>query len=56
MIAAISAISFVLGATVAYVANDFPEYLPAIETGAGILLIGGLALLGYALESVLGHP
>jgi hypothetical protein len=56
MIAAISAISFVLGATVAYVANGYPEYLAAIETVAGILLIGGLALLGYALESVLSHP
>ena len=56
MIAAISAISFVLGATAAYVANDFPEYLVAVEIGAGILLIGGLALLGYALESFLGHP
>jgi hypothetical protein len=49
MIAAISAISFVLGATVAYVANGYPEYLSAV---AGILLIGGLALLNYALEAV----
>jgi len=57
MIAAISAISFVLGAAVAYVANGYPEYLPAIETVAGILLIGGcLALLGYALEVASGHP
>jgi hypothetical protein len=56
MIAAISAISFVLCATVAYVANGYPEYLAAIETVAGILLIGGLALLGHTLDSVLGHP
>jgi hypothetical protein len=56
MIAAISAISFVLGATVAYVANGYPDYLAAIETVAGILLIGGLALLGYALEAILGRP
>jgi len=56
MIAAISAISFVLGAAVAYVANGYPEYLPAIETVAGILSIGGLALLGYALEGASGHP
>jgi hypothetical protein len=42
IIAVISAISFVLGATVAYVANGYPEYLPAIGTVAGILLIGGL--------------
>jgi len=56
MIAAISTISFVLGTTVAYVANGYPEYLSAMETVGGILLIGGLALLGCALEAVLGHP
>lgn len=56
MTAAISAISFVLGAAVAYVANGYPEYLPAIETVAGILSIGGLALLGYALEAASGQP
>ena len=38
MIAAISTISFVLGTTVAYVANGYPEYLPAMETVGGILL------------------
>jgi hypothetical protein len=56
MIAAISAISLVLGAAVAYVGNGSTEYRPAIETGAGFLLIGGLALLGYALQSIPSHP
>ena len=56
MIAATSAISFVLGATVAYVANRYPGQREVIETVAGIILIGGLGLLGYALEVVLGHP
>jgi len=27
-----------------------------METVAGILLLGGLGLMGYALEAVLGHP
>lgn len=56
VIAAISAISFVLGATLAYVANGYPEYLPAMQTAAGALLCVALALLGYLLEAVFGHP
>jgi hypothetical protein len=56
MTAAISAISFVLGATLAYVANGYPEYLPAMQTAAGILLFVALALLGYLLEAAFGHP
>jgi hypothetical protein len=56
MIAAVSAIGFVLGATLAYVANGYPEYLPAMQTAAGALLFVALALLGYLLEAVLGTP
>jgi hypothetical protein len=56
MIATIGAISFVLGATVAYLANRYPEHREAIETAAGVILIGGLGLLGYALKAVSGHP
>lgn len=56
MIAMISAISFVLGATVAYLANRYPEHRETIETMAGVLLIGGLGLLGYALKGVSGFP
>jgi hypothetical protein len=56
MTAAISAIGFVLGATLAYVANGYPEYLPAMHTAAGILLFAALALLGYLLEAAFGHP
>ena len=54
MIAAISATSFVLGATVAYLANRYPEHREA--TTAGVLLIGGLGLLGYGLKAIFGHP
>ena len=50
-----SATSFMLGATVAYLANRYPN-IEAIETAAGVLLIGGLGLLGYGLKAVLGHP
>ncbi len=56
MIATISAISFVLGAAVAYRADRYPQHREVIETVAGVLLIGGLGLLGYALKAVWGHP
>ena len=39
MIATIGAISFVLGATVAYLANRYPVHREFIETVGGILLI-----------------
>ncbi|MCK5496295.1 MAG: hypothetical protein KAI80_07780 [Hyphomicrobiaceae bacterium] len=48
----VSLISVVLGATIAYVADSFPAQNEALETGAGILLICGLALLGSALPMI----
>jgi len=45
-----------LGTAIAYMANGYPKHRAAMETAAGILLIGGLGLLGYALEAVLGRP
>jgi putative Mn2+ efflux pump MntP len=56
MIALLSTISMVLGAAIAYLANCYPAHREIIETVAGILLIGGFALLGYGLECVFGHP
>jgi hypothetical protein len=37
-------------------ANGYPERREVLETVAGILLIGGLELMGCALETVIGHP
>lgn len=48
----VSLISVVFGAMIAYVADRFPAHTEALETGAGILLIGGLALLGSALPII----
>ena len=45
-----------LGTAIAYTAKGYPKHRAAIETVAGVLLIGGLGLLGYALEAALGHP
>jgi hypothetical protein len=56
MIAAFSTISVVLGGAIAYMANSYPQHREIIETVAGILLIGGFAMLGYGLECVFGHP
>ena len=56
MIAVFSAISLVLGAAIASMANSYPQHRKIIETVAGLLLIGGLGMLGYGLECVFGHP
>ena len=49
MVGALGIIGVIFGAVVAYVSERFPAHTEALETGAGVLLIGGLALTGYAL-------
>ena len=49
MIGAISVVSVVAGAAIAYGAKWFPSRAELLEVGAGALLIFGLALLGSAL-------
>ena len=56
MITGLSAISLLLGTAIAYLASGYPERQAVMETVGGILLLGGLGLIGYALETVLGHP
>jgi hypothetical protein len=53
MVGALSLMSVVIGAGIAYVADRFPAHGEALETSAGALLIGGLALLGSALPTIL---
>jgi hypothetical protein len=53
IIAAASLMSIVLGASVAYAADRFPGHVETLETGAGVLLIAGLAMLGSGLPPVL---
>jgi hypothetical protein len=57
MIEAAGLLSVVIGAIVAYTAKRFPARCPghaeALETGAGFLLISGLALSSYALPAIL---
>ena len=56
MISGLSTVSLLLGTAIAYMAGRYPERRAVMETVGGFLLIGGLGLLGYALEAVLGHP
>ncbi len=53
MVAAMSLIGTLSGAAAAFLANRLPRNRETIETCAGFLLIGGLALLGAALPVVL---
>jgi hypothetical protein len=53
MIATLSLIGIASGTAAAFFAGRFPAYAEALQTGAGVLLIGGLALLGSALPAVL---
>ena len=53
MTGALSLLSVMAGAATAYFAERFPVKAAALETGAGVLLLGGLALLGSALPVIL---
>jgi hypothetical protein len=49
MIALCSLVSLVLGATIAVGAERYPGHAAAMETVAGVLLVGGLGLIGAGL-------
>jgi hypothetical protein len=53
MACAFGLVSVVVGAVVAYASERFPAHVEALETGAGFLLISGVALSTYALPAVL---
>lgn len=56
MMGGLSVASIVVGAAVGYVAPRYPRFQVVIETIAGILLIAGLGVLGYALGCILDRP
>jgi hypothetical protein len=56
MISGLSTISLLLGTAIANMASRYPEHRAVMETVGGVLLIGGLGLMGYVLECVLGAP
>jgi hypothetical protein len=53
MVGALSFLSVTAGAAVAYLADRFPAKTEVLETGAGVLLIGGLVMFGSALPVIL---
>ncbi len=53
MIAALATLSLLLGAAAAYAPEYAPEHRELLESGGGVLLIAGLALLGSALPVLL---
>jgi len=53
MVGTVGLLSVVAGSIIAYLSARFPRYVEALETGAGVLLIGGLALTGYALPAMI---
>ena len=53
MLSLISTVSVVAGCAAAMAAQRFKKHAEAIETGAGLLVIGGLFLIGTALPRVL---
>jgi hypothetical protein len=53
MVATVGLFGVMAGAVVAYVSGRFPAHVEALETGAGMMLIAGLALTTYALPTIL---
>jgi hypothetical protein len=49
----VSIATVVAGGAAAALAAQVPEHVEAIEIGAGVLLLGGFALLGFALPTLL---
>lgn len=45
-------LSVMVGAVVAYAADRFPAVTETLETVAGIMVLGGLAVAGYALSTL----
>jgi hypothetical protein len=53
MVTTVGLLGVMAGTVVAYVSGRFPAHVEALETGAGMMLIAGLALTTYALPTIL---
>ncbi len=53
MVGILGMLSVMTGAVVAYFARRFPAHIEALETGAGALLLCGLALASCGLPIIL---
>ncbi len=46
-------LSVIAGSVIAYFSTRFPRYIEAMETAAGLLVIGGFALATYAIPALI---
>ena len=53
MIGILSLLSVMSGTAIAHLAKRFPTHIELLETGAGALLLGGLALASCGLPVIL---
>jgi hypothetical protein len=53
VIGILSLLSVMSGTAIAYLAKRFPTHIELLETGAGALLLGGLALASCGLPVIL---
>lgn len=53
MVGILGLLSVMTGTVVAYLAKRFPAHIELLETGAGALLIGGLALASCGLPVII---
>ena len=53
VIGILSLLSVMSGTTISYLAKRFPAHIEILETGAGALLLGGLALASCGLPVIL---
>jgi len=53
MLGAAGLFSVMTGSVAAYLSERFPAHVEAVETAAGILLLGGFALIGGALPTMI---
>jgi len=51
MIGVAGLFSVVVGAVVVYASDRYPAYIEALETAAGLLVLGGFWVAGYALST-----
>jgi len=52
MAATLGLLSVVTGTVIACLSKRFPARIEALETGAGLLLIAGFALIGFTLPAL----
>jgi hypothetical protein len=51
MISVVGLLSVIVGSAAAYVSDRYPTHIEALETVAGILVLGGFAVAGYGLST-----